>query len=172
MKNTWGVRVFSLLLCFCFLLCSCSGTVNTDSDSSNNSSNYTPNTTSNQKGSWDNTPNVLMPSADNTQAYSSTLAVIDASHCDQGYIMAAYLGANPKVKLQITGSNNITYTYNLSTEYETFPLTSGSGKYNVGIYENIEGTQYVTVLSQDISVNITNEFGPYLYPNQYVNFVL
>lgn len=32
------------------------------------------------------------------------------------------------------------------------------------------GTRYSTALSININVTITNTFGPYLYPNQYVNF--
>ena len=51
-----------------------------------------------------------------------------------------------------------------------FPLVASSGSYTVTVFENVEGTQYATVLSQVISVSITVEFGPYLYPNQYVNF--
>ena len=53
---------------------------------------------------------------------------------------------------------------------EVFPLVADSGSYTVAIYENVEGTQYASVLSQDIQVSVTDEFGPYLYPNQYVNF--
>ena len=82
----------------------------------------------------------------------------------------SYLGSNSKVKLQITGSDEITYTYNLHDGYETFPLTSGSGSYTVGVFENIEGTSYSTLFTQAIDVTIQDEFGPYLYANQYVNF--
>lgn len=84
--------------------------------------------------------------------------------------MVNYKGTNPKVKLQITGSNAVTYTYNLHGGYETFPLSSGDGSYKIAIYENVTGNQYSTALSQTIKVTITNVFGPNLYPNQYVNF--
>lgn len=84
--------------------------------------------------------------------------------------MVSYSGSNSKVKLQITGSDEITYTYNLHDGYETFPLTSGSGSYTVGVFENIEGTSYSTLFTQAIDVTIQDEFGPYLYANQYVNF--
>ena len=40
----------------------------------------------------------------------------------------------------------------------------------VGIHENISGTQYATIFNTNIDVTLTNEFSPYLYPNQYVNF--
>jgi transglutaminase-like putative cysteine protease len=49
-------------------------------------------------------------------------------------------------------------------------LTSGDGDYSVTVYENISGNDYSTCLFENISVTIKNEFGPSLYPNQYVNF--
>lgn len=121
-------------------------------------------------GSRDNTPRVLTPVADGKTTYSCNVATIDASHSSEGYIMVDYYGDNAKVKLQITGSDQVTYTYNLHGGYEVFPLTSGSGTYTVGVFENIEDTRYATALSEDIAVKVSNDFGPYLYPNQYVNF--
>lgn len=85
--------------------------------------------------------------------------------------MICYTGTNAKVKLQITGPDQITYTYDLKTkDFETFPLSSGSGTYHLTVYENITGKQYATVFSLDLEPTITNTFGPYLYPNQYVKF--
>lgn len=121
-------------------------------------------------GFRDNTPVCYVPVASGVTVYGNSLAEIDASNSSQGYIMVNYKGVNPKVKLQITGANGITYTYNLHGGYETFPLSVGSGAYKVAIYENVTGNQYATALSQTITVNITNPFGAYLYPNQYVNF--
>jgi hypothetical protein len=118
----------------------------------------------------DNTPVCYTPVASGVTVYSNELATIDASNISEGYIMVSYTGTNPKVKLQITGSNGVTYTYNLSGGYETFPLSAGNGSYKVAVYENVSGNQYATALSETINVNITNSFGPYLYPNQYVDF--
>lgn len=84
--------------------------------------------------------------------------------------MVNYKGSNPKVKLQITGSDGVTYTYSLHGGYETFPLSAGSGSYKAAVYENVTGNQYSTAFSQTFTAQITNTFGPYLYPNQYVNF--
>lgn len=116
------------------------------------------------------TPVVLTGSADGTVTYGNDSVTIDASHTADGYLMVSYTGSNPKVKLQITGEDETTYTYNLHGGYETFPLTSGNGTYRIGIFENIEGTSYSTLFTQDLVADISNEFGPYLYANQYVNF--
>lgn len=122
-------------------------------------------------GSRDNTPVCLVPSADGTSESHNELASIDFSHAEEGYIMVRYTGDCPKVKLQITGEDNVTYTYNLvSDDYEAFPLSSGNGSYTVWILENISGTSYLTCLTETIGVSVTNEFGPFLYPNQYCNF--
>lgn len=121
-------------------------------------------------GFRDNTPVCYVPVATGSVVYGNSLAEIDASNLSEGYVMVNYKGVNPKVKLQITGSNGVTYTYNLQNGYETFPLSAGSGSYKISVYENVTGNQYATALSQTITANITNPFGAYLYPNQYVKF--
>lgn len=119
----------------------------------------------------DNTPVCLVPSADATNVYSNPYVSIDASHMEEGYIMADYLGESPKVKLQIIGPDYMTYTYDLNAgTYEVFPLSAGSGTYTLGVYENIEGSQYATVFSGDITVEIKDPLKAFLYPNQYVKF--
>lgn len=113
----------------------------------------------------------LVPSADGTAETHNEYASIDYSHASEGYIMARYTGTCPKVKMQIkfTGAN--TYTYNLvGNEYEAFPLPSGSGTYEITILENVVDTSYLVSLSASIDVQISNTYGPFLYPNQYCMF--
>ncbi|MEG0228600.1 MAG: transglutaminase-like domain-containing protein, partial [Lachnospiraceae bacterium] len=120
----------------------------------------------------DNTPNVLVPCADGTTIYNCEAASIDASNIAQGYVMASYHGENEKVKLQITTPEGVKYTYLLSGKgrLETFPLTGGSGNYQLTVFENVVDDQYAAILSQTLTVQIADEFKPFLYPNQYVNF--
>ena len=162
-----------MLLCVCLTFCSCGSNESAEKPSAASSDTVakdsSPATTA-AAGSRDNTPVVLTGSADGTVTYGNDSVTVDASHTEEGYLMVSYSGSNSKVKLQITGSDEITYTYNLHDGYETFPLTSGSGSYTVGVFENIEGTSYSTLFTQAIDVTIQDEFGPYLYANQYVNF--
>ncbi|HKM35708.1 MAG TPA: transglutaminase-like domain-containing protein, partial [Lachnospiraceae bacterium] len=124
-----------------------------------------------KKGSRDNTPSCLVPTADGTAETHNDIASIDFSHASDGYIMARYIGSSPKVKMQIKGEGAITYTYNLvSDDFEAFPLSAGSTKYDILILENISDTSYLTCLTESIDVTLGNEFGPYLYPNQYCRF--
>lgn len=116
--------------------------------------------------------NVRVPTASNTVTYSNRLAVLDASNTSEGYMMLRYLGDNQKIKVQVSKAGSQTYTYNLNSRgsYEVFPLSEGNGVYTVKVFENVSGTQYSQAFSQQLDVNISNEFGPFLYPNQYVNF--
>lgn len=153
-----------LLICLSILLCAC-GDEKPKPSTSGPSQEHTS-----DNGTWNSTPKVLTPEASGQQVKSCDVASIDYSNSSEGYVMVTYTGSNSKVKLQITGPDGITYTYNLHGDYEVFPLTSGNGTYNIGVFENLSGTQYSTAMSINIDVSITNEFGPYLYPNQYVDF--
>ena len=162
----YNIHISRLLLfiCLSILLCAC-GDEKPKPYTSGSSQEHTS-----DNGTWNSTPKVLTPEASGQQVESCDVASIDYSNDSEGYVMVTYTGSNPKVKLQITGPDGITYTYNLHGDYEVFPLTSGSGTYNIDVFENLSGTQYSTAMSINIDVSITNEFGPYLYPNQYVNF--
>ena len=125
------------------------------------------------KGSRDNTSVCLVPTAPGTVVYENEFAHLDASNASSGYIVIRYTGSSPKVKLQIACPAGITYTYNLSTDVqldEVFPLQCGDGEYMINVFENIEGTQYSMVFTQPIQLTLDEEFGPFLYPNQYVTF--
>lgn len=116
--------------------------------------------------------NVRIPQAGGTVVYNNNKVELDASNSGQGYIMIKYSGSNPKIKVQVTKSGKETYTYDLNAReaYEVFPLSEGDGTYSVKVFENTSGNQYSQAFSQDLSVTIADEFTPFLYPNQYVNF--
>lgn len=124
-----------------------------------------------ETGTRDNTPLCLVPEADGILETRNDVAVIDYSHADQGYICADYSGSVSKIKLILSGPDGTDYTYDLhGNGYEVFPLSAGSGSYKATIYENISGTSYSTCLYAGFDAVLANEFGPFLYPNQYVNF--
>lgn len=113
---------------------------------------------------------VLTPKASGTTTYGNDKAIIDASHTSDGYIMIKYTGSNQKIKIRIKKDTEYTYDLNTSGQYETFPFTEGSGTYTVKIYENVSGTSYSQAVSESISVSLSNESTPFLYPNQFCNF--
>lgn len=150
---------YLLIAIFCLLLGGCSGS----SSASRKEHSGPPR---------DSTPKVLTPSADGVTVYQNDFASIDASNTSQGYVMVKYNGTNEKVKLQITCPDQSCYTYLISDRgaYDTFPLTAGNGSYTLQVLENVAGDTYIVSLAQSINVSIEDEFLPFLYPNQYVNF--
>ena len=115
--------------------------------------------------------NVLVPAADGEVTVGGDPLLLAFSHTDQGYFMGM-LRTDTKVNIQVIGPDNITYKYFLETPdvYATFPLTAGNGTYIILAFENITGNQYISILSHTIDVELENEFLPFLYPNQFVNF--
>ena len=115
--------------------------------------------------------NVRTPTASGAVTYGNSRVTIDASNISEGYVMVKYTGSNPKIKVQIS-KDGVTYTYDLNARsaYEVFPFSEGNGSYTVKVFEQVTGNQYSQVLSQTVSVTLADEFGPFLYPNQYVNF--
>lgn len=114
---------------------------------------------------------VLDPEAPGTAEERNSDAVIDYSNTADGYIMAQFLTeTNTRLKVLIKGPSTI-YTYNLPQgKWEVFPLSDGNGRYHVCIYQNVYSTKYALVLSTIFDVVLSDEFAPFLRPNQYVNY--
>jgi hypothetical protein len=116
---------------------------------------------------------VKMPQASGTVVHSDNSAVIDASNNSEGYVMVKYTGSSKaRLKVLIKGPKGTEFNYDLKTDgsYEVFPLSDGNGSYNVGVYQNIEGTKYTCLITKNITASLSNEFAPFLLPNQYVNY--
>lgn len=116
-------------------------------------------------------PKVLSPVASGLKVRQNHRVIFDYSNVKDGYVMVKFIGTtDKKLKVQVAGPTT-TYTYNLSVgKYETFPFSDGNGDYKVTVYENTTGTKYATVLSLSVNVKLTDEFAPFLRPNQYVDY--
>lgn len=126
---------------------------------------------SSAKGNRSNDIRVFVPSAPGTAVKENDTTSLDYSNASEGYVSVRYSGTSSKVKIRITGPDSVVYTYDISAgDYVVFPLTGGNGTYTVGLYENIQGTEYSTAFYETIDIAVTNELAPYLYPNQYVYF--
>ena len=115
----------------------------------------------------------LTPSAPGTAVCENKSAVIDYSNAKDGYICVSWKeGGSPKLKTLVKGPSGATYQYNLRTDgkYDVFPLSDGNGAYTVGVYKNVSGSEYATVLSGTVEAKLSDEFAPFLRPNQYINF--
>lgn len=116
-------------------------------------------------------PDILRPEASGELVKETDLAVVDYSNTADGYVMVR-IKEEPeyRLKVQVKGPST-TYTYNISAgDWETLPLSDGNGTYQVALYENVEGSKYALVQSVSAEVVLTDEFAPFLRPNQYVNY--
>lgn len=127
--------------------------------------------TTNESAERDNKSNVLETISDGKETIGNEHVYIDVGQAKEGYLTITYLGESAKSKLQITGPEGTTYTHNLNiNEVNVIPLSGGSGNYDLTLYEGVGANQYSVLYSGKESFIIENEFGPYLYPNMYVNF--
>ena len=112
-----------------------------------------------------------MPEAPGTEVCEEETGAVDSSNSSEGYIAARYTGEADEAKVQIDDPSGNTYTYDLfDSDYAFFPLTGGDGAYTVTLLEHAYGDMYAMVLTTDLTVAIKNEFSPFLYPNQYVDY--
>ncbi len=118
------------------------------------------------------TTSTLMPEASGEVTYGNDSISIDASHTDDGYIMVRYNGSADKIQVQIHNpGGGEPYQYPLPIgDYQTLPLTGGDGTYQVDVLEHVSQDLYSMGLSQPIDVKLSDEFRPYLFPNQYVDY--
>lgn len=113
----------------------------------------------------------LLPVASGTAVEVKGNARIDYSNISDGYVMVQYGAANSKrMKVQVTGPST-TYTYDLpASAWTTFPLSDGNGAYKVTVLQNTQGSKYAALASVSINVKLTDEFAPFIRPNQYVDY--
>ena len=116
-------------------------------------------------------PFIPEPVASGTLVKSGNKAEIDYSNTGDGYVMVRYTTDNSKrLKVQVAGPTT-TYTYNLTPKlWETFPLSDGNGNYKITVYQNVTGNKYAALLSLSTKITLSDEFAPFLRPNQYVNY--
>ena len=110
-----------------------------------------------------------VPTAPGQVSYSGGGAFIDASNSSDGYVMVKYTGKADKAKLQITIPDGTVYSSNLiGDDFTSFPLSGGSGGYKLDVLSHAYDNMYALAFSQRITVQLDDEFKPFLYPNQYV----
>lgn len=114
---------------------------------------------------------ILLPEASGTATKKNEKAEIDYSNITDGYVMTRFTASTAKrLKVQVAGPTT-TYTYDLPTgSWATFPLSDGNGNYKVTVLENTTDTKYAAVVSVSFQATLTDEFAPFLRPNQYVDY--
>ena len=104
-------------------------------------------------------------------AHAASDAVIDVSNSSEGYFSVNYTeSTDTRMKVGVKyGGNTEYYDYKPGSEV-TYSFTEGDGSYTITLYSNISGTTYRPVTSANVSVNLENEFAPYLISTTEVTF--
>lgn len=114
---------------------------------------------------------VLTPEAPGKKTLGSSPLILDISNQDQGYLTAQSDSTDSRMNIQLTTPSGVLYSYFLEPkEQAVIPFSEGSGDYMITCYQQIDGSQYAALYSESLTVKLENEFLPFLYPNQYVNF--
>ena len=112
---------------------------------------------------------LLIPEAPGEAVAGNDYAELDWSNADEGYIQVRYDGPALKAKVQILDPTGLTYIYTVYPgDLGVLPLTGGPGLYNVTVMENAFDDFYAVAFKTELEAEVTDEFRPYLYPNQYV----
>ena len=172
-KHTYCASLFFLLLILLFgsscLLTGCSGGTSSKAEANAGHSGSSDADGSGQKRA--DAYASLVPTASGETCYGALTVTIDASNISDGYMMIRYTGRSEKAKAQITIPDGTVYTYTIKgSDYNTYPLTGGNGDNTLKVYEWVVDNSNALAFSKDLSVSLSDEFKPFLYPNQYVWF--
>lgn len=120
---------------------------------------------------------VPVPPAIPTHAMSGTPdamgegTAIDMSRASEGIIMASSANQPARVKLTVA-CGQMAYQYDMPADGTPIavPANMGSGFYHVALMLNVEGNNYVEILSAERDVALSSEFAPFLVPNEYCSY--
>ncbi|MDD7219015.1 MAG: transglutaminase-like domain-containing protein [Clostridia bacterium] len=114
---------------------------------------------------------VLIPESPGKKTIGYSPLILDISNIDQGYLTARSEAEDQKMNVQLTAEDGVIYSYFINPgENAVIPFTNGSGTYQVCCYQQVSNSQYAALFADTLDVKLDNEFFPFLYPNQYVNF--
>jgi len=116
----------------------------------------------------------VLPEASGEATYSKDdgTLTLDYSHTDEGYVMIKYTGESDLLQVGITIPSGEVYPYPMVAKdsWKAFPLTGGDGHYIINVMEQTASGNYFIGLSYELDVTLNDEFRPYMYPNQYVDY--
>ena len=154
MSKFLPVRLFFVWLLFGILLAGCGNSPSSDEEPPV----YSP-------------ARVLTPEAPGKKTLGSSPLILDISNQDQGYLTAESDSDDSRMNIQLTAPSGVVYSYFLEPdEQAVLPFSEGSGEYLITCYQQVDGNQYAALYTETLTIKLQNEFLPFLYPNQYVDF--
>ena len=114
-----------------------------------------------------------IPTASGVNVSSNERAEIDYSNTQDGYVMVRFLiDSGSDFRARVVNPDGLEYAHFIRNagEFEVLPLTGGDGEYTIGVFERVEGGRFVQLISVTTTVELDDEFAPFLRPNQNVYF--
>lgn len=160
MRTKAAITTIIMIMLCCIALSACGGDSGGGSDSGGDDGA--------KKGSY-KVPEFKDAVYDAKKAEGNDEIKIDLSHSSDGYF-AVHEDGSSKIKIQVIKDEN-EYLYDIRPGVdEIFPLQCGNGAYNIRAMKNAGGTRYFELYSTSPKVKLSNEFQPYLRPNQYADY--
>jgi hypothetical protein len=107
----------------------------------------------------------------NTTSLQNGSVTVNTNLAGKGIVgIRADVRGKEKCKVKVCRGENAVY-YNIAPqEMIKVPLQMGSGAYCIELYQNISGTEYARLFSQDLDVELENENDVFLLSNEIVNY--
>lgn len=100
-------------------------------------------------------------------AYAQATITVDKT---QGVAVVSHtVSAETPIKVMITMGTQ-SYTYDLLKPKEAFPLQFGNGSYKIALYQRVQGTQYRLLEQSTVTVDLPDDFVPFLGSSQILNW--
>jgi len=114
----------------------------------------------------------LYPDAAGTLVIEKNGFTVDISNATEGYIMMKRENTDKRLKARVIHDAKTTATYNLNGngEFEVYPLSLGSGEYEVHGYINVDGDNYALEMKKKFQVILPEPDTAFLYPNTFVSY--
>lgn len=107
-----------------------------------------------------------------TFASAAQAPLFDTHKLDTGIVAISYNAqTDNKLKVMVEKSGKkVTYDLKNDGTTENFPLQMGDGEYKVSVLENIAGTKYKFISSEQVSLSLNNDNQVYLASVQNINW--
>jgi len=105
--------------------------------------------------------------------HASASAEFNRESLNKGIIAVKYNSLNTAKKAKVLvqfGEQKYTYNIKSGNSFVNFPLQLGNGSYQVGVYEQLEGTSYAQVAATTVNLMLDDSSKVYLISNQLINW--
>jgi len=116
---------------------------------------------------------IMSSTAIQASASGGATAEFNRDNLDRGIISIKYSSPNTAKKAKVLidfGEQRYQYNIKNGGSFVNFPLPLGNGTYKIGVYEQIEDTQYVQVTATSVNLNLNDSSKVFLISHQLIDW--